>query len=84
MSPIVNEVSRENILAKTKAIRGIMRYCAEIPTAISLGFLNTLIKSSAFNVVPIVKRIMLKSKFKMFIPSYLLKTHLNELDKVKK
>ena len=78
ISPIVNAISREKILANAKAIMGIIRYCAATPTAISLGFLNTLIKSSIFNVVPIVKRTILKSKFKIFIPSYVLKTHLKE------
>ena len=78
MSPTVNAVSRENALARVKAIRGIMIYCAEIPTVIALGFLNTLMKSSNFNVVPIVKRTILKSKLRMLMPLYLLKTHLNE------
>ena len=67
-SPTVRALSSENALARAKAIRGIITYCAEIPTAISFGFLNTLMKSSAFNVVPIVKRTMLKSKFKIFMP----------------
>ncbi len=79
ISPTVKAVSRENALARDKAIRGIMRYCAEIPIAISLGFLNILMNSSTFNVVPIVKRTILKSKLIMLMPLYSLKTHLKEL-----
>ena len=78
MSPTVKAVSRENALARANAMIGIIMYCAEIPTAIALGFLTTLMKSSVFNVVPIVKRTMLKSKLRILMPLYSLKTHLKE------
>lgn len=77
ISPTVKAAFREKIFARANAIRGIMMYWAEIPTAISFGFLNTLTKSSAFKVVPIVKRMMLKSKFNILMPLYSLKTQLN-------
>ena len=76
--PTVKAASRENRLARENAKRGIMRYCAEIPTAISRGCLNTLMKLSGFNVVPIVKRITLKSRFNMLIPLTSLNTQTNE------
>ncbi len=78
ISPTVKAVSRENALARVNAIIGIMMYWAEIPTAIALGFLNTLMKSSNFSVVPIVKSTILKSRLRILMPLYSLKTHLNE------
>ena len=66
--PTVKASSKQKIFAMANAIRGMIIYCAEIPTPISFGFLNTLTKSSAFKVVPIVKRTILKSKFNTFMP----------------
>ena len=68
ISPTVRPASKENSFARAKAKTGITIYCAESPTEISFGFLNTLTKSSTFNVVPIVKRTIPKSKFNIFIP----------------
>ena len=78
ITPAVRASFKENTAARQNAITGIRIYCAESPTEISFGFLNTLIKSSAFNVVPIVNKIMPNNKFNIFIPLYLPKTHLNE------
>ena len=52
ISPTVNPASSENRLARANAISGIMIYCAETPTKISLGLRNTMMKSSIFKVVP--------------------------------
>ena len=57
-----------------------MIYCTESPAEISFGFLNTLIKSSAFNAVPIIKRIMINNIFKILMLLYSLKTHLKEFE----
>ena len=77
ISPTVKASFKEKTLARRNAIIGIITYCAEIPTVISFGFLNTLTKSPNFKVVPIVKRTIPKSKFNIFMPLKLPKTHRN-------
>lgn len=79
ISPIVNAVSSENMLANIKANRGIIIYCVEIPISMSLGLLNTLTKLSMFNVVPIPKRIIPSSMFNILKPFILSNTQLNAL-----
>ena len=58
----------ENMLARAKAMRGMMTYCADTPTRISLGLLKTVTKSFIFKVVPIPKRIIPRRIFITLTP----------------
>ena len=81
--PTVNPASSENRVARANAIRGMMIYCADTPTKISLGLRNTVMKSFIFNVVPIPKRIIPKRIFMMFIPVNSSKTQLKDLGSIR-
>ena len=80
--PTVNPASSENMLARAKAMRGMLTYCADTHTRISFGLLKTVTKSFIFKVVPMPKRIIPKRIFITLTPINSSKTQLKDFGSI--